>query len=684
MRISTKRSKLTAKAGDPRPRRLAINRGVVPIRILPLVCTCLSCLAWGDPARGGVGLWTNEARGIPISFLFDGQPSETLLQSWPRSAERKGRGERSHEIIQWQDPATELKVVAETRALAGFPAFEWLLRFENAGDADSPILEQVCVLDLKLDTTAASPVLLDGINGDDCSRNSFQPFLKEIPPGKGEDMSPQGGRPSSVAFPFFNVRHGNHNLFVAIGWTGQWCASVTRAADGSTRVTAGMELVHLRLHPGESIRTPRLLVMQAEGDRIDAHNLFRRLLLTHYLPKTAGRTWRPAIGAQSFNLNFNGRRPEWNTEAGQVAAAKIARQIGCDTHWLDAAWFEGGFPKGVGNWTVRSAEYPRGLKPIGDVCRELGLRFLLWWEPERVIAGTRISREHPEFVLPGKRFGLFNLGDPAANRWLTDLLVRQIEEFGVRTYRNDFNLSPLPVWRANDAPDRQGITEIRYVEGLYRLWDAIRAAHPDCVMDNCAAGGRRIDLEMCMRSIVQTRSDSGLAPDRADWDQAQSCGLSLFLPVHATIGWSTAAYDCRSSATAGFLGEWDVLDPKFPVEAARTRIAEIRRNQDFWYGDFYPLTACTTAADQWMAWQLHLPDGDEGMVLAFRRAESPYASLQTKLRGLREGQIYEATWTDDNDRVVTRRLAAAELATIEIQLPKPRTSVLIRYKQAPG
>ena len=104
-------------------------------------------------------------------------------------------------------------------------------------------------------------------------------------------------------------------------------------------------------------------------------------------------------------------------------------------------------------------------------------------------------------------------------------------------------------------------------------------AHPDCVMDNCAAGGRRIDLEMCMRSIVQTRSDSGLAPNRADSDQAQTCGLSLFLPVHATIGWSTAAYDCRSSATAGFLGEWDILDPKFPVEGARTRIAEIRRTR---------------------------------------------------------------------------------------------------------
>lgn len=681
MMISTERSKPTTE--DHCLRRLKMNRAPKRNRFLSVISMCLPCLAWGASANGGGGTWTNEAREIPFSFVYDGKSSEAVLRTWPRTSEKKGGGGPSGEVIQWQDPKTKLKVIAETRAFADFSAFEWLLRFENGGEEDSPILEQVRVLDLKLDTTAASQVLLDGINGDDCSRNSFQPFLKEIPPGKGENLAPQGGRPSSVAFPFFNVRHGDSNLFVAIGWTGQWCASVTRADDGSARVTAGMELVHLRLHPGESIRTPRLLLMRADGDRIDAHNQFRRLLLTHYLPKTAGRTWRPAIGAQSFNLTFNGRRPEWNTEAGQIAAARVARQIGCDTHWLDAAWFEGGFPKGVGNWTARPAEYPRGLKPIGDACRDLGLRFLLWWEPERVIAGTKIYREHPEFVLPGKRFGLFNLGDLAANRWMTDLLLRQIEEFGVTSYRNDFNLSPLPVWRANDAPDRQGITEIRYVEGLYRLWDAIRAAHPYCVMDNCAAGGRRIDLEMCMRSIVQTRSDSGLAPDRADWDQAQSCGLSLFLPVHATIGWSTSAYDCRSSATAGFLGEWDILDPKFPVEEARTRIGEIRQNQDFWYGDFYPVTSCTTASDQWMAWQLHLPDRDEGMMLAFRRTESPYASLQARLRGLREDQTYKATWTDDSNRVVTRRLSGAELAAIEIQLSKPRTSVLIRYKRIP-
>jgi len=42
-----------------------------------------------------------------------------------------------------------------------------------------------------------------------------------------------------------------------------------------------------------------------------------------------------------------------------------------------------------------------------------------------------------------------------------------------------------------DTPDRQGMTEIRYVEGLYEMWDELRAKHPGLLIDNCASGGRR-------------------------------------------------------------------------------------------------------------------------------------------------------------------------------------------------
>ncbi|MCY3023579.1 MAG: NPCBM/NEW2 domain-containing protein, partial [Planctomycetota bacterium] len=587
-------------------------------------------------------LWPSDKP--PFLFSYDGKSSSEFLASWPRKTQSKDVADRVEHVTQWTDPKTGLEVTATATAFKDFPAVEWVLRFKNTGAQDTAILSQVAALDMLLGTAKDQSLVLDQIAGDDCSERSFVPGERELKPGQNVALAPVGGRPSNGTFPFLNLQCGPGGFFVAIGWTGQWSARVNRDAAGPTRLQAGMELTHLLLHPGEAIRAPRIMLLRWSGDRIDAHNLFRRLLLAHYLPKLDGKPIDLAITAQTFNRWASGARPTWGTEEGQIAAAKTARDLGCDTHWFDAGWFEGNFPNGVGNWFPKPKEFPRGLAPVGQACEELGLKFLVWYEPERVGNGTQIAREHPEFVLPAKKpagqGGLFNLGDPKARRWMTDLLIKQIAEFHIHTYRNDFNMDPLPFWRGNDPPDRQGITEIRYVEGFYEMWDAMRVAYPRMYLDDCASGGRRIDLEMVMRSVVQTRSDTACAPGRAEWDQSQTYGLSLYLPLHATIGWDTATYDCRSIGAAGFCAEWDLLDKAFPMDQARACIAEIKENRKYWSGDYYPLTPWSMAHDHWIAWQFHRPDLDAGIVLAFRRKDSPYPALQAALRGVKPDQTY--------------------------------------------
>ena len=620
---------------------------------------------------------------LPFSFLYDGNASEALLDSWTRQATSQDAADRSEQSASWTDPVTGLKVSASGTAFKDFPAVEWVLRFENTGAAETPILQKVQALDVLLSASAQQTVVLDQINGDVCSDRSFAPLERELKPGEKVALAPAGGRPSSGTFPFFNLQQGARGVFVAIGWTGQWAASMRRDTNGSVRLQAGMEQTHLRLHPGESIRTPRILLLGWSGERLDAHNQFRRLLLAHYLPKLGGQPVPLAISAQTFNRWAGGARPNWATEAGQIAAAKVDRDLGCDTVWFDAGWFEGNFPYGVGNWFPKPKEFPNGLRPVGEACEKLGLKFLVWYEPERVAKDTQIAREHSEFVLPTNKppgaAGLFNLGDPQARRWLTDLLVRQITDFHIHTYRNDFNMDPLTYWRQNDAPDRQGITEICYVEGLYAMWDELRARFPGMYLDDCASGGRRIDLEMVMRSVVQTRSDSACAPGRSEWDQAQAYGLNLYLPLHATIGWEPGAYECRSSATAGFCAEWDILDPQFPRAKARACIHEITDNRPYWTGDYYPLTPWTLDADRWMAWQLHRADQDAGIVLAFRHKDSPYSTLQVELRGLKPAQKYRVQFIDDQHHVTSRNLSGRDLSVLELRLPARHTSLLVRY-----
>jgi alpha-galactosidase len=638
-----------------------------------------SSAVWLDDLASPPGdFWP--AASPPFSFLYHGAPSETFLSGWKHEVHSNDLGDRLGWQSQWEDPQTGLRVNALATVFKDFTAVEWFLRFENSGDKDTPILESIQALDVTLNTGLARKLTLDQINGDDASERSFVPSERELAPGQKVALAPVGGRPSSGTFPMFNLQEGARGFFTAIGWTGQWAASLDRDQAGTTRLKSGMELTHLLLHPGESIRTPRILLLPWSGERRDAHNQFRRLLLAHYLPKVDGRPVPFALAAQSFNEG----PPHWGTEAGQLAAAKINRDLGCDTLWMDAGWFQGNFPGGTGNWIPKEKEFPRGLAPIGEACEKLGLKFLVWYEPERVSDNTRIALEHPGFVLPVNKphgaGGLFNLGDPAARRWLTDLLIHQISDFHIHTYRNDFNMDPLPFWRQNDPPDRQGITEIRYVEGLYAMWDELRARFPRMYLDDCASGGRRIDLEMITRSVVQTRSDAAVAPGRADWDQSQAYGLNSFLPVHATIGWGVTAYDCRSAATLGFCGEWNILDPKFPLDKARMCIAEMNENRKYWSGDYYPLTPWTMAPDLWMAWQLHRADLDEGMVLAFRHQASPYSALQVSLRGLNPDQTYRVQFIDEAHHSIARTMSGRQLAALELQIPARHQSLLVRYE----
>ncbi len=163
----------------------------------------------------------------------------------------------------------------------------------------------------------------------------------------------------------------------------------------------------------------------------------------------------------------------------------------------------------MGTWAPKSEKFPHGLGPVADAIHAAGMKFLVWFERERVSKGSRIALEHPEWVIgPIIPYGgLMNWGVPEAADWLTDLISDQIDKSRIDIFRADYNMESLDYWQRNDPPDRQGMTEIRFVEGMYRIWDELRAGHPGLWIDNCASGGRLIDLETTMRAIPLWESD---------------------------------------------------------------------------------------------------------------------------------------------------------------------------------
>ena len=331
---------------------------------------------------------------LPFSFKYNGADSAQLLKTWKCDRESKDEQNRRITTLRWTDPATNLIVTAVLTTFKQYPAADWVLYFENKGTKDTPIIEDIQSLDTMLATGYYhTPVVIRQLDGDACGETTFTPKHNSLEGGEKYRMAPTGGRSSCIsAFPWFNIEFGDRGIITAVGWTGQWAAQFDRAPTGPTRVRAGLEKTHLVLRPGESIRGPRIVVMPWQGDVVAAHNLFRRLVLFEYAPRLNGCPARLPITLQPFD-RYNAR-PGWATEAGQLDAVELAHTIGCDTYWLDAAWFPGNFPNGVGNWFCKP-EFPSGLKPVSDLCHKYGMKFVLWSSPSALRLEPRLPLNTP-------------------------------------------------------------------------------------------------------------------------------------------------------------------------------------------------------------------------------------------------------------------------------------------------
>ena len=445
----------------------------------------------------------------PFSFRYGDRESSNWLPGWRKtqSEEASPGGQTSH--LTWSDPSSRLKVTAHVRRFDRFPATDWVLELENQGTADTPIVEDIFPLDSTLEISPTERLRLHWAKGSACRMDDFLPTTDEIKPNAQLTLTPIGGRSSNGTLPFMNLQHSSGGMILAIGWSGQWAITFSRTQE-SLRISAGMEKTHLLLQPGEKIRTPRILLIDWEGsDPEVGNNLLRRLLIDHYLPRIEGElVLPPAAHCLQAYYYLTGQA----SEGLEMTALPKAAALGTEAYWIDACWYGFGasWSGEVGNWVINQERYPNGLRPIAEAAHNAGMKFVLWFEPERVFAGTLLDKEHPEWLLRSNdnpKTALFNLGIGEAREHLLGMLSQIISESGVDIYRNDFNFDPLPYWQQADAPDRIGITEIRYIEGLYQLWDELRLCHPGLWIDNCASGGRRIDLETVSRSLPLWPSD---------------------------------------------------------------------------------------------------------------------------------------------------------------------------------
>ena len=679
--------------------------------VIVMLLSSLSALAQATPgemqardqwvaARFGGG-----AAALPISFTLDGAPSATLLKTWKlERAERKLDGNRTEITLTCTDPASGLSVRCVAVQYRDYPAIEWTPYFKNTGSAATPIIANIRALDAKFERSTPGEFVLDHSKGSPAEPSSYEPRTTLL--GKKErnlQLATFGGRSSNSTMPYWKLSWGGAGAVFAVGWPGQWSADFDSVGNNALRIRAGQELTHFKLQPGEEVRAPLIAIVFWEGDRFRGHNLWRAWMLAHNVPRVDGKlppTQLVACSSHQFKEMLEA------TEENQklMIDRYVAERLPIRYWWMDAGWYvNDGTWVNVGTWEIDRKRFPNGLRPITDHGRSKGVKSIVWFEPERVTTTSWLFKNHPEWCLeardlPAKiayqgKWRLLDLGNPEAWSWLVNHIDKLITEEGIDLYRQDFNLDPLAFWRAQDAPDRQGITEIRYVSGYLAYWDELRRRHPGMLIDSCASGGRRNDIETLRRSLPLLRDDYLFEPNS---QQAHTYGISYWIPYHGNATRFISAFVSPVNASQGPAEKidvnlfrshmapslnacWDVRRADLDYDELRRLTQQFERISPYYLGDYYPLTGYGLGKDLWMAWQFDRPDLGEGMVQVFRREESPFETARFKLHGLDAAAKYEVENLDGGKEIRTgRELMEAGLAVTINQQP---AALVFAYKR---
>ena len=436
-------------------------------------------------------------------------------------------------------------------------------------------------------------------------------------------------------------------MTISVGWPAQWAAEF-KGTEKGLHIEAGLEKTHMRLEPGESIRTPRMTIMSWISDQDRSINLWRRWFLAHVLPKSDGLPIKTMLVCAATD---NGA--EWTNanEKNQIQFMNEFKKRGMDYDlwWIDAGWYpcynekHEKFWPNTGTWIPDPEKFPNGFINISNNAKKNNAKFLLWFEPERVYELSQLNIEHHEFVLDlksnddewMKENHLLNLGNPKCRKWITEHISKMIKDNGIETYRQDFNFPPLAYWQDNNDYDRQGMNENFHVQGYLQFWDDLLDQNPGLLIDSCASGGRRNDLETMHRSVPLHYTDYGYGdhPVKLAFNHTFYSWIPYFKEF--TVSWDDCEkdedkrYNKKVDSFSFHCGMAPMMFPNLDIrredydyKLAVKMISIWRKVADMMlHGDYYALTPFSTNNDKWVVRQFDVPETGKGMIQGIRLSE---------------------------------------------------------------
>ena len=287
-----------------------------------------------------------------------------------------------------------------------------------------------------------------------------------------------------------------------------------------------------------------------------------------------------------------------------------AAQLGIDTFVLDDGWFgkRDDDRSGLGDWFVNQNKLKGGLQAVIDRCKQRGLKFGLWFEPEMISEDSDLYRAHPDWAVKkegvkpvcGRNQLVLDFTRKEIVDYVFGVVGKVLRENDISYVKWDMNRNITEVYSAALPPEKQGEFMHRYILGVYDLAERLTAAFPNVFFEGCAGGGGRFDAGMLYYFPQIWTSDDTDAWERAkiQWGtsyayplSAMSCHVSV-CPNHQTG--RTISFETRGAvASLGATGyELDLSKmTKEDKEKTKAQIAAYKEIDELILkGDLYRLS----------------------------------------------------------------------------------------------
>lgn len=449
--------------------------------------------------------------------------------------------------------------------------------------------------------------------------------------------------------------------FGALGWSGNWRMTIEQTPHQQVRVTGGMNSFDFAypLKAGESLATPPFYAGMTDRGFGEASRMMHRFELAEIMPLSSRGRTRPVLynswEATEFHVD----------EDGQKALATKAASIGVERFVMDDGWFgaRNHDRAGLGDWTVNPQKFPRGLKPLIDHVKGLGMDFGIWVEPEMVNADSDLYRKHPDWAMqmPGRprtearNQMVLNVARNDVKEYLFGVLDQLVSQNDIAFLKWDMNRHfSEPGWMEG-GPEQQRVLWVAYVRNVYEIIDRLRQKHPKLEIESCSGGGGRVDLGILRRVEQVWTSDNTDALDRLKIQE----GFSFAYAPKTMMAWVTDVpnFNGRSTpldfrflvAMQGSLGignnlnKWSEADFKL----AKQRI-EWYKNVRGTVQEGRLFRLASPSAGPFTANQYVSADGKQAVMFAvLERQQYGRPAPVVNLRGLEEKALYRVKPLDE-------------------------------------